>query len=351
MSGHFSRRLIDWYRREGRHDLPWQRTRTAYRVWISEIMLQQTQVATVIPYFERFVGRFADIEQLAAAPLDEVLAQWSGLGYYARARNLHKAAQIAVREHSGHLPEGFGELLALPGIGRSTAGAIRALAAGERHAILDGNVKRVLTRYHTVEGWPGAAGVQKQLWSLAEQHTPKRDVAEYTQAIMDLGATLCTRSHPACKRCPLHPDCRARTWRRVGDFPAPRPRRALPERHTRFLILRNGSAEILLWRRPPTGIWGGLWSLPECPPDTDIVRWCRKEYGLQAGSIEHLPRLRHTFSHFRLAIDPVAVAVDDSRHAQVRDASDFDWFGVPDSLDLGLAAPVRTLLQSLNTER
>ena len=242
----FHRRLLHWFRHHGRHDLPWQSPRDAYRVWVSEIMLQQTQVATVIPYFERFMARFPDLASLASADLDQVLHLWTGLGYYARARNLHRAAGVIVAEHGGRFPTDFEAVLALPGIGRSTAGAILAQACDQRHAILDGNVRRVLARHRAIEGWPGQKAVENTLWALAEELTPAEDVADYTQAIMDLGATVCTRSQPRCAACPLAEDCQARAAGRQADFPGRRPRKALPERHTRMLLLRDAEGQVLL---------------------------------------------------------------------------------------------------------
>ncbi|HET8551115.1 MAG TPA: A/G-specific adenine glycosylase, partial [Gammaproteobacteria bacterium] len=260
----FAPRLLAWFASHGRHALPWQREPTPYRVWVSEIMLQQTQVATVIPYFKRFMARFPDLATLAAAPLDDVLALWSGLGYYARARNLHRAAQSAVAEYGGELPASLDELMAFPGIGRSTAGAILSLSRGQRHPILDGNVKRVLARFHAIAGWPGDKRVADRLWEFAESHTPVADCAAYTQAIMDFGATVCTRRNPACDICPMSANCEAYALGRQHDFPAPRARRGYPERNVRVLVIEAEGA-VLLEKRPPTGIWGGLWSLPELP--------------------------------------------------------------------------------------
>ena len=276
----FSTQLLAWFARHGRKDLPWQSDPSPYRVWVSEIMLQQTQVATVIPYYQTFMTRFPDVRRLAAAPLDEVLHLWSGLGYYARARNLHRAASLICSEHQGDVPSDLAALEALPGIGRSTAGAILALSAGQRHPILDGNVKRVLSRVYRVEGWYGHGEVARQLWELAERHTPKTQVAAYTQAIMDLGATLCTRGKPACARCPLQDQCAAYRDDCVGAYPASRPRRTLPVRESRVLLLCNAAGEVLLQRRPPVGIWGGLWSFPEVPADEDARQWCRTKLSL-----------------------------------------------------------------------
>ena len=270
----FARALLAWFDQHGRHDLPWQTDPTPYRVWVSEVMLQQTRVPTVLRYFPGFMERFPDVAVLAEAPLDDVLHLWSGLGYYARARNLHRAASVVRDAHDGRMPDQREALEALPGIGRSTAGAILALAHGQRHAILDGNVKRVLARYHLVEGWPGRSAVLDRLWGLAESHTPRRRVAAYTQAIMDLGATVCTRSRPLCRACPLAESCGALSHGRTAELPSPRPKPTLPERTTAFLILRDSHGRVLLERRPPSGVWGGLWSFPECAAEADAEARC-----------------------------------------------------------------------------
>ncbi|UCC57439.1 MAG: A/G-specific adenine glycosylase, partial [Gammaproteobacteria bacterium] len=335
----FSERLLEWFERHGRHDLPWQIGPAPYQVWVSEIMLQQTRVATVIPYYERFMQRFPDVAALAGAELDEVLHYWSGLGYYARARHLHAAARTVMDRHQGRFPEDFDAVVNLPGVGRSTAGAILALACGQRHPILDGNVKRVLTRFHALEGWSGHATVQKRLWQLAEEATPRQRVAEYTQAIMDLGATVCTRTRPSCGRCPLHGDCAARASGRQGDFPAARPRKRLPERQTRMLILHNTDGEVLLEQRPPTGIWGGLWSFPECSPDETVEEWCHRELGMKASVTAEWPVIRHTFSHYHLEISPVlakATGIDNA----VMEANNQLWYNHEALQAKGFAAPV-----------
>ncbi|HET7307080.1 MAG TPA: A/G-specific adenine glycosylase [Gammaproteobacteria bacterium] len=334
----FAPRLLAWFARNGRHDLPWQHEPTPYRVWVSEIMLQQTQVATVIPYFERFLARFPDLAALAAAPLDDVLALWSGLGYYARARNLHRAAQTAAEEYGGDLPAALDEMMALPGIGRSTAGAILALSRGQRHAILDGNVKRVLARFYAIAGWPGDKSVADRLWKFAASHTPATDCAAYTQAIMDLGATVCTRRDPACDVCPMNADCEAYRAGRQHDFPAPRVRRNYPERNVRVLVVEAGGA-VLLEKRPPTGIWGGLWSLPELHDDAQPLDWC-DSLGLQIGAPESAPRFKHDFTHFRAWIEPLHVT---AKIAGVMDANRYLWYkGDP---GIGLPAPIDKLLK------
>ncbi len=334
----------------GRRDLPWQANPTPYRVWVSEIMLQQTQVATVIPYYERFLARFPDVHALAGASPDQVLHYWSGLGYYARARNLHAGARLVAARFRGGFPEDLDEAMALPGIGRSTAGAILSLACGQRHAILDGNVKRVLARFHAVEGWPGQASVQKKLWALAERHTPPTRVADYTQAIMDLGATLCTRGQPACGQCPLAPDCKAHAAGRQRDFPAARPRRDLPVRKTRLLLLSNEAGGILLEQRPPAGIWGGLWSLPEVAHGQPLDAWCREHMGLRVRVIEEWPCVQHTFSHFHLEITPV-LALAEAPADGVREGRNRFWFNPENADERGLAAPVERLLRRFNQRR
>ncbi|HEB57895.1 MAG TPA: adenine DNA glycosylase [Gammaproteobacteria bacterium] len=351
----FHRRLLHWFRHHGRHDLPWQSPRDAYRVWVSEIMLQQTQVATVIPYFERFMARFPDLASLASADLDQVLHLWTGLGYYARARNLHRAAGVIVAEHGGRFPTDFEAVLALPGIGRSTAGAILAQACDQRHAILDGNVRRVLARHRAIEGWPGQKAVENTLWALAEELTPAEDVADYTQAIMDLGATVCTRSQPRCAACPVSEDCAARAEGRQADFPGRRPRKALPERHTRMLLLRDAEGQVLLEQRPPTGIWGGLWSLPECPPEADLHAWSRETLGVELDAVRDGAPLSHTFTHFRLHIQPVHARLRDTAHAPaagggIMEAAARVWYNTRLPADLGLPAPVKSLLADLGAK-
>ncbi len=342
----FSRRLLVWYGDHGRTELPWQREPTPYRVWVSEIMLQQTRVAAVIDYFERFMERFPDVATLADAELDEVLHLWSGLGYYARARNLHKAAQAVRDRHGGRFPQDFEEVAALPGIGRSTAGAILALSLGQRHPILDGNAKRVLARYHGVEGWPGRSDVARKLWELAEAHTPHQRVAAYTQAIMDLGATMCTRGRPRCEACPVRAECSALASGRSDALPTPGPRRELPLRATLMLVLSDARDRVLLERRPPSGIWGGLWSLPECAPQTDVASWCRERLGWEIAGAEIGTPLRHSFTHFRLEITPIHARVCGAVPA-VMEGDRYVWYNCATAERRGLAAPVKRLLQSL----
>jgi len=338
--------LLAWFDRHGRRDLPWKRPATPYRVWVSEIMLQQTQVATVIPYFQRFMARFPDLPDLAAAPLDEVLALWSGLGYYARARNLHACARRVVAEHGGELPQDLEALMALPGIGRSTAGAILAQAHGLPYPILDGNVKRVLARLHAVPGWPGKAQVQRRLWALAETHTPQERVADYTQAIMDLGATVCTRLRPRCDACPLGDGCAALQMGTPAAFPEPRPRRTLPRREVRWLVVDDGHGGILLQRRPDSGLWGGLWTPPEIPFDEDPVAWGERALGLRLQGIEALPVFDHAFTHFRLRIHPLRAQAAGCRDV-VMEPTETLWYKNGPNDSVGLPRPVRTLLTGL----
>lgn len=338
-------RLVRWQRAHGRHDLPWQRDPTPYRVWVSEVMLQQTRVATVIPYFEAFMRRFPALEDLARAPLDDVLAHWSGLGYYSRARNLHRAAGICLEEHGGELPEEFESLMALPGIGRSTAGAIQALARDEPHPILDGNARRVLARYHGVPGWPGETRVSKRLWAIAAEHTPRREAAAYTQAIMDLGASVCTRTRPACPACPLHDDCQARRQGNPEAYPGRRPRRERPHRETAMLVIHDGRGRVLLERRPPSGIWGGLWSLPEADPDDPAGPEMQRRLGLDLAPGPRLSPLRHGFTHYELTIHPLRCRAGDDP-ARIMETGDRAWFAAEEALALGLPRPVRALLES-----
>lgn len=341
----FARRLLRWYDRHGRHDLPWQRPRTPYRVWVSEVMLQQTQVATVIPYFERFAATLPSVRALAAAPEDQVMALWSGLGYYRRARHLQMAARTCVARHAGDLPRTFDELLALPGLGRSTAGAILALAHAQRCAILDGNVKRVLTRVHGIRGWPGEHKVEKKLWVHAEAHTPTTRVADYTQAIMDLGALVCTRAHPHCDACPLASQCIAHQRSLTASIPAPRPSRRLPERQTVFVLLRDTQGRVLLRRRPVQGVWPAMWSLPEAPDAMAAGMLAASLVELGAATARPLPEITHVFTHFRLHATPLEWR---SVHAQagVADAPELRWCARTDIATLGIPAPVRKLLQS-----
>ena len=340
----FASRLLGWFDGHGRHDLPWQHPRTPYRVWLSEIMLQQTQVRVVVPYFERFVAALPDVRALAAANLDQVLALWSGLGYYARARNLHAAARLCVARHDGELPRDHTALLALPGIGRSTAGAILAQAWGDRHPILDGNVKRVLARFHGIDGWPGAPSVEKQLWLHAGEHVPQARLADYTQAQMDFGATLCTRFDPACALCPLQTGCVALATGRVAELPTPKPGKPLPERSAVVLMARDESERILLQRRPASGVWAALWSLPEAPDAISARAWFDRHVSGEYDAGEAIAPVAHAFTHYRLHLQPLRwdnVAM----RPQVADNDDLRWVDRTQLDALGIPAPIRKLLQ------
>jgi A/G-specific adenine glycosylase len=337
--------LLAWHARAGRHDLPWQRERSPYRVWISEIMLQQTQVSTVIPYYRRFMARFPDVMALAAAPVDEVLHLWSGLGYYARARNLQRAALRIREESAGEFPRSFEAVAALPGIGRSTAGAILALAYGERHAILDGNARRVLARYFGIEGGPADAGVLRELWRLAEAQTPEREVAAYTQAIMDLGATVCVRRNPQCGQCPLGPHCSARESGRQHQIPA--ARRAAPRgrRQVFMVVALRETGEVLLERRPESGVWGGLWCLPEFQSAGAANDFIREALEPRHPEARALATLEHGFTHFDLLITPLLVRCAPGRLAMGEGTS--LWYNIRSPARVGLPAPITTLLSGL----
>ena len=343
----FAQALLAWFDDHGRKTLPWQMDPTPYRVWVSEIMLQQTQVSTVIDYYLRFIHRFPDVRTLGAADQDDVLHLWSGLGYYARGRNLHRSARIICAQHDGELPDDIDTLQTLPGIGRSTAGAILSLAGGQRHPILDGNVKRVLCRYHAVEGWPGKTEVNRKLWCLAQARTPNTRVAQYTQAIMDLGATLCTRNRPQCDRCPVTDTCIANRESRQTELPTRKPKRELPTRETTFLIVRDERGRFLLEKRPPTGIWGGLWGFPECEAGDDPADWVRRELGRLVQSLTCLPVVHHGFTHYHLDIQPILVDIDETRVPVERVSESSQTLWHDGSVDLGLAAPVTELLATI----
>jgi len=333
----FAQRLVAWQRRHGRRDLPWQGTRDPYRVWLSEVMLQQTQVSAVIPYYLRFLERFPTVEALASSEEDEVLRFWSGLGYYARGRNLHAAARAIV---SGGFPRTAQKIAELPGVGRSTAAAIAAFAFGERAAILDGNVKRVLSRYFGVEGWP----VEDRLWDRAARLLPKKkDIESYTQALMDLGATICVRRNPRCDACPVKGPCVARRTARTEEIPAPRPRKPLPQKEVTWLILRR-EGEILLEKRPAPGIWGGLWSFPEAPAK-DVAGFCRSNLGCEIDNERKLESLEHGFTHFRLHIQPLLCNV--SKTTRSAPAPGRLWIDIADAAGAAVPAPVKKLLARL----
>jgi len=342
----FQQRILAWFDQQGRKDLPWQQTKTPYRVWLSETMLQQTQVATVIPYFNAFVENFATIECLAQAPIDEVLQLWSGLGYYARARNLHKTAQLIVEQ--GRFPDTLDELVALPGIGVSTAGAILSIAFGKSHPILDGNVKRVLSRFKAVSGWPGNSQVNKELWAISAHLTPVDRVADYTQAMMDLGATICNRSKPVCENCPLENHCLARMTGAVSLLPTPKPAKSLPVKQLVFLLLGNHLNQILLEKRPPTGIWGGLWSLPEFDSIESVHNWCLSN-NMRIADLQTLATRRHTFSHYHLDYTPVRIQTKNPMNS-VMETNQTVWYKAEQIKTLGLAAPIKLLLQQYTRE-
>lgn len=338
--------VLTWFKQHGRKHLPWQQNITTYKVWISEIMLQQTQVTTVIPYFLRFIQHFPTVHDLAAAPIDAVLHLWSGLGYYARARNLHKTAQIIVNQYQGEFPSRIDLLQQLPGIGRSTAGAILAISQGQATPILDGNVKRLLCRFAGIEGWPGLAPVQNQLWQIAEYYMPTTNTAAYTQAMMDLGAMICTRGKPTCSQCPLQNHCLAYQQGKIQDLPYPKPTKALPIKTTQFILLEN-SGKFLLEKRPPVGIWGGLWSFPEYDDKEELNFWCQKNYQCLIGSTQILPCFRHTFSHYHLDITPILVKV--TKLLPTINDKEICWYESDKAIG-GLAAPIKRLLEMLLAE-
>ncbi len=338
----FGPAVVAWYTKHGRKDLPWQQDVSPYRVWVSEIMLQQTQVSTVLDYFARFMQALPSVQELATAPLDEVLHLWTGLGYYTRARNLHKTAQLVCDTYSGEFPRDAQTLATLPGIGPSTAGAIASLSMGLRAPILDGNVKRVLARYSALESYPGSSQASKQLWQLSELLTPQHNVAQYTQAMMDLGATLCTRKQPDCSHCPVVKGCLAFQTDRQHVLPAARPRKALPEKRVSMPLLVNQSGCILLYQRPPEGLWGGLWSLPELTniKQLDTLLY---QHQLAVEQQEPLVPLRHTFSHFHLDIEPWLIRVQNSTALAVAE-NNWLWYNPFNPPRLGLAAPVKELI-------
>ncbi len=340
----FAPRLIAWQKQHGRHTLPWQdgAAGDAYPVWLSEIMLQQTQVETVIPYYQRFLASFPDLATLAAAHQDAVLGHWSGLGYYSRARNLHAAARRIVAEHGGQFPRDIAAILALPGIGRSTAAAITVFAFNECRAILDGNVKRVLARVFGIDGWPGEKGIENRLWELAESLLPETDIRAYTQGLMDLGATVCTRGRPQCANCPFADDCSANLQGRQRELPAARPKKEIPEKSTAMLVLLH-AGEVLLEKRPNSGIWGGLWSLPEFSEQLDPVQ-AASRLGYQATLSGELPGFKHTFTHFRLFIQPwqlrVARAYTAAEPGRI-------WLSLDELDGAALPTPVRRILEGI----
>lgn len=339
----FAQVVLDWYQRYGRKTLPWQLEKTAYQVWLSEVMLQQTQVATVIPYFQRFMARFPNVRALAEAPLDEVLHLWTGLGYYARARNLHKAAQTIVAQHGGEFPTTFAEIADLPGVGRSTAGAVLSLALGQHYPILDGNVKRVLARCYVVEGWPGKKEVENRLWKISEEVTPAQGVGQFNQAMMDLGAMVCTRSKPKCELCPLNVGCLSYANHSWANYPGKKPKQTLPEKTAYFLLLQHGD-RVWLEQRPAVGLWGGLFCFPQFSARVDLELWLQQR-GLKGKRLEQLTAFRHTFSHFHLDIVPMWLSLDAAGSGMDEGAG--LWYNLAQPPSVGLAAPVDRLLQQL----
>jgi len=339
----FHERLLGWWEIQGRKDLPWQHPRTPYRVWISEIMLQQTQVATVIPYFDRWMQTFPTISSLGTATLDDVLSLWSGLGYYARARNLHKAAARCMEDFEGELPTSAEVLSTLPGIGLSTANAIVSQSTDQPVAVLDGNVRRTLARHAAIEGWTGKTAVQKRLWQEAENRLPTQRGADYTQAIMDLGALVCTRTSPSCDQCPVSVDCRALQQDKVEYFPSPKPPTRVTDRTICMLVLKDSENRVLLEKRPPSGIWGGLWSLPE----GDSIKNIEERLGLKTSSLKSLPQVEHRLSHIRMLIQPAIATVGSA--IKVKSSAEQNWFAPADQSELGLSKPVSDLLNKVNT--
>lgn len=344
---HFQQQLLTWFDSHGRKDLPWQQQINPYRVWVSEIMLQQTQVTAVIAYFNRFMTRFPNLCRLAEAESDQVLHYWSGLGYYARARNLHKSAQI-ISAAGGVFPTNMEELIALPGIGRSTAGAILSIACGQSQPILDGNVKRVFSRFHAISGWPGSPKITAELWEISRRHTPLQRCGAYTQAIMDLGATVCTRSKPKCNLCPVATGCQAEKQGLTASLPQAKPRQTLPVKQVYFLLLQNDSQQLLLEKRPPSGIWGGLWSLPEFSEFKVLEDWCSQNHCLLQTS-SSLPSQKHRFSHFQLEYTPVIGRLQNPRN-YVMEANRSVWYNPHALNSLGLPAPIKRLLQQFTEE-
>ncbi len=342
----FSRQVLDWYDKYGRKTLPWQIEKTPYKVWLSEVMLQQTQVATVIPYFTRFMARFPGVTDLANAPLDEVLHLWTGLGYYARARNLHKAAKMVAEQYGGVFPQTFDDVAALPGVGRSTAGAILSLSLGQHFPILDGNVKRVLARCYAVEGWPGKKEVEKKLWSLSEAVTPAKGVERFNQAMMDLGAMVCTRSRPKCEICPLQLGCVAYATQSWARYPGKKPKQVLPEKIGYFLLMQQDNT-VRLTQRPPVGLWGGLFCFPQFDSEQSLREWLAKR-NIKADTLTQLNAFRHTFSHFHLDIIPMWLSV--SSQASCVEEESALWYNLAQPPSVGLAAPVERLLQQLHAE-
>lgn len=351
MKANFSDKVLRWFDHHGRKKLPWQRDISPYRVWVSEIMLQQTQVKTVIPYFERFMNSFPTVQALANAEQDEVLKHWSGLGYYARARNMHKAAKTVCDDFAGNFPNHIQEVETLSGIGRSTAAAILSISKNQKHAILDGNVKRVLCRAFTVDGWPGKSAVLKQLWEIADKLVPDQRNADYTQAMMDLGATLCTRSKPRCHECPLSSECLALKQGNQTNYPTKKPKKTLPVKQTIMLIVQNTTDKnkqtVLMQKRPPVGIWGGLWCFPQFDDIESTSDWLESNFSHDIKEATELPIFKHVFSHFKLTIQPLIISCETPLNLGVMEKSDSVWYNITTEFNGGLAAPVQQLLNTL----
>jgi len=344
---HFSQRINDWHQQHGRKTLPWQIDKSLYKTWVSEVMLQQTQVATVIPYFNKFMRSFPSISYLANAPIDEVLHHWTGLGYYARARNLHKAAQIIRDQFDGQFPEQFDDVIALPGIGRSTAGAVLSLTLNKHFSILDGNVKRVLTRHQKIEGWTGEKKVENRLWALADSVTPTKDTNIFNQAMMDMGAMICTRSKPKCDQCPVADDCLALADDCMTDYPTPKAKKKIPVKTAVMLVLKNKEGRIHLIQRPPVGIWGGLWCFPEFT-DNEAALSHLIELGIDNYQTTQLATFRHTFSHYHFDISPILVDFTQQEFNQVMEQNDQLWYNLQQPQKIGLAAATKKIFTAVN---
>jgi len=347
LTSSFANRILSWFDSHGRKDLPWQQGKTPYSVWVSEIMLQQTQVKTVIPYYQKFMQRFPDILTLANAPQDEVLHHWTGLGYYARARNLQKAAQVIRDQYGGKFPQDINDVIALPGIGRSTAGAVLSLACAQHHSILDGNVKRVLARYFAVDGWPGKKDVEQALWQYADSLTPNSRTGDYTQAMMDMGATICTRSKPKCDSCPLQQNCLAFAQGRQSELPGKKPKKDIPVRTT-VMLIPMWQSQVLIYQRPPSGLWGGLWGFYEAD-SLDTLDATAQQLALGQYTRLTLEPFRHTFSHFHLDIQPVILHLEQPSSSQVNEKQQI-WYDLLKQPNVGLAAPTKKLLAVCKTQ-
>ena len=347
LTSSFANRILSWFDSHGRKDLPWQQGKTPYSVWVSEIMLQQTQVKTVIPYYQKFMQRFPDILTLANAPQDEVLHHWTGLGYYARARNLQKAAQVIRDQYGGKFPQDINDVIALPGIGRSTAGAVLSLACAQHHSILDGNVKRVLARYFAVDGWPGKKDVEQALWQYADSLTPNARTGDYTQAMMDMGATICTRSKPKCDSCPLQQNCLAFAQGRQSELPGKKPKKDIPVRTT-VMLIPMWQSQVLIYQRPPSGLWGGLWGFYEAD-SLDTLDATAQQLALGQYTRLTLEPFRHTFSHFHLDIQPVILHLEQPSSSQVNEKQQI-WYDLLKQPNVGLAAPTKKLLAVCKTQ-